>query len=169
MPNIGAKIQLETGSGSGLTAIITCGFVVNGRTIFTGKMMAGGRNDKTSYISSMAVAAEALRHGIFIKQQRESRQKFGITPHYCSLMTRPSMTLTKRSMRHAVIANVPRRSAFHSETPNDPAHYRRQRQQPASRLLGKDATGNHFHISSGALNQAYGWNATGSNTTLLNV
>lgn len=57
MPNIGATFNMQTGNKSGLVAV-TYGFVVNGTNNFTNQMFAGGTNDKTSYISSMAVAAD---------------------------------------------------------------------------------------------------------------
>lgn len=57
MPNFGVTYNFNTGKKSGLKAI-TYGFVFNGTNNFTDKMMAGGANDKTSYLSSMAVGAD---------------------------------------------------------------------------------------------------------------
>ncbi len=57
MPNLGLTFNWDTGNRSGLKSV-TYGFIVNGTNNFTGKMLGGGRNDKTSYISSMAVAAD---------------------------------------------------------------------------------------------------------------
>ena len=59
MPNIGATFNWKTGSQSGLRSI-TYGFIVNGTNNFTGQMMAGGSNNRTSYLSSMAVAADGF-------------------------------------------------------------------------------------------------------------
>ncbi|HCQ72413.1 MAG TPA: hypothetical protein DIT75_03310, partial [Rikenellaceae bacterium] len=59
LPNIGATFNWSTGNRSGLTAI-TYGFLFNGTNNYTGQMQAGGQNDKTSYLSSMAVAADGF-------------------------------------------------------------------------------------------------------------
>lgn len=53
MPNIGATFNFNTGRNYGLQAI-TYGFVLNGTNNFTDKMMAGGVNDRTSYLGAMA-------------------------------------------------------------------------------------------------------------------
>jgi len=57
MPNIGFSLDFKTGRSSGLKSI-SYGFIVNGTNTFADKMMGGGQNDKTSYLSYMAVAAE---------------------------------------------------------------------------------------------------------------
>ena len=57
MPNIGATINFNTGRKRGLKGV-TYGFVVNSVNNYTGQMMTGGQNDKTSYQSSVAVAAD---------------------------------------------------------------------------------------------------------------
>ncbi len=59
MPNVGATLNFKTGRSSGLVGV-TYGFVVNSVNNYTGQMMTGGRNDKTSYQSSMAVAADGF-------------------------------------------------------------------------------------------------------------
>ena len=59
MPNIGATFNLQTGNDRGLVAV-TYGFVVNGTNNFTNQMFTGGQNDKTSYISSMAVNSDGF-------------------------------------------------------------------------------------------------------------
>ncbi|MCQ2162252.1 MAG: hypothetical protein MJY86_03145 [Bacteroidales bacterium] len=56
MPNIGATLNMSTGNRHGLKGI-TFGFVVNSTNNFTGKTIGGGLNDKTSYLSCMAVDA----------------------------------------------------------------------------------------------------------------
>jgi hypothetical protein len=56
MPNIGATFNMDMGRRSGLKNI-TFGFVCNGTNNFTSQMMGGGVNDRTSYLSSMAVNA----------------------------------------------------------------------------------------------------------------
>ena len=57
MPNVGVTLNFNTGRKRGLKGV-TYGFVVNSVNNYTGQMMAGGPNDKTSYQSSMAVAAD---------------------------------------------------------------------------------------------------------------
>ena len=59
MPNVGATFNMQTGNDRGLVAV-TYGFVVNGTNNYTNQMFASGRNDKTSYISSMAVNADGF-------------------------------------------------------------------------------------------------------------
>lgn len=62
LPNFGATFNWNLGNRSGLKSI-TYGIVVNGTNNFTGKMLAGGVNDKTSYISAMAVGADGFHSG----------------------------------------------------------------------------------------------------------
>lgn len=57
MPNIGATININTGRKSGLVGV-TYGLIFNSVANYTGQMLAGGRNDKTSYQSLMAVDAQ---------------------------------------------------------------------------------------------------------------
>lgn len=59
LPNIGMNLNFKTGRKSGLKAV-TFGFVFNGTNNFNEKMRAGGLNDKTSYLGSMAVLAEGF-------------------------------------------------------------------------------------------------------------
>ena len=56
VPNFGTTLHLKTGNRRGVKGV-TLGVVFNGTNNFTSKMMAGGYNDKTSYLSSMAVDA----------------------------------------------------------------------------------------------------------------
>lgn len=64
LPNFGATFNWNLGNRSGLKSI-TYGIVVNGTNNFTGKMLAGGVNDKTSYLSAMAVGADGF-HSDFL-------------------------------------------------------------------------------------------------------
>ena len=59
LPNFGATFNWNTGNRSGLKSI-TYGIVVNGTNNFTSKMLAGGQNDKTSYLGAMAVGADGF-------------------------------------------------------------------------------------------------------------
>ncbi len=62
LPNFGTTINWDTGNRSGLTSV-TYGIIVNGTNNFTGQMLAGGQNDKTSYLSAMAVGADEFNSG----------------------------------------------------------------------------------------------------------
>ena len=62
LPNIGATLNWSTGNSSGLTSI-TYGFLFNGTNDYTGQMLAGGTNDKTSYLSGIAVGATDFHSG----------------------------------------------------------------------------------------------------------
>ena len=59
LPNFGATFNWNTGNRSGLKSI-TYGIVVNGTNNFTSKVLAGGQNDKTSYLGAMAVGADGF-------------------------------------------------------------------------------------------------------------
>ena len=59
LPNFGATFNWNTGNRSGLKSI-TYGIVVNGTNNVTSKMLAGGQNDKTSYLGAMAVGADGF-------------------------------------------------------------------------------------------------------------
>ena len=59
LPNIGATFNFDTGNRSGLKAF-TFGFLVNGTNNFTDKMIAGGSNDKNSYLGYLASNALGL-------------------------------------------------------------------------------------------------------------
>ncbi|MGN0202774.1 MAG: hypothetical protein ACI399_07730 [Candidatus Cryptobacteroides sp.] len=56
VPNFGATLHLNTGNRRGIKGV-TLGVIFNGTNNYTSKMTAGGYNDKTSYLSSMAVDA----------------------------------------------------------------------------------------------------------------
>ena len=176
MPNIGATFNWKTGSGSGLTAI-TYGFVVNGTNNFTGKMMAGGRNDKTSYISSMAVAAEGydmdFLNGYSINSNNERVDRGWDYPYnypddYAHDPNKGSYAPWN------VIANVQAGALSNFGDSNDPAYYWRYigATEIYEKTGEKDADGNYIYNISlpGALSQAYGRNVTGSKyDALLNV
>lgn len=176
MPNIGATFNWKTGSGSGLTAI-TYGFVVNGTNNFTGKMMAGGRNDKTSYISSMAVAAEGydmdFLNGYSINSNNERVDRGWDYPYYYP----DDYTNDPNNGSYApwnVIANVQAGALSNFGDSNDPAYYWRYigATEIYEKTGEKDADGNYIYNISlpGALSQAYGRNVTGSKyDALLNV
>lgn len=57
LPNLGFTLNLSTGRSSGLKSV-SYGVVMSSVANYTGKMMAGGANDKTSYLSAMAVGAD---------------------------------------------------------------------------------------------------------------
>lgn len=59
MPNFGTTVNWKTGRKYGLKSV-TYGFVFNANNNYADKMIAGGINDKTSYLSSMAVNAQGF-------------------------------------------------------------------------------------------------------------
>ncbi len=57
LPNIGMTFNLSTGNERGLKSV-TYGVVINTTNDYTGKMMGGGANDRTSYLGAMAVGTD---------------------------------------------------------------------------------------------------------------
>ncbi len=57
LPNVGLMFNISTGRRTGLKSI-SYGVVANRTSDFTDKMIAGGLNDQTSYLSSVAVGAD---------------------------------------------------------------------------------------------------------------
>ena len=176
LPNFGATFNWNLGNRSGLKSI-TYGIVVNGTNNFTGKMMAGGRNDKTSYISSMAVAAEGydmdFLNGYSINSNNERVDRGWDYPYnypddYAHDPNKGSYAPWN------VIANVQAGALSNFGDSNDPAYYWRYigATEIYEKTGEKDADGNYIYNISlpGALSQAYGRNVTGSKyDALLNV
>lgn len=176
LPNFGATFNWNLGNRSGLKSI-TYGIVVNGTNNFTGKMMAGGRNDKTSYISSMAVAAEGydmdFLNGYSINSNNERVDRGWDYPYnypddYAHDPNKGSYAPWN------VIANVQAGALSNFGDSNDPAYYWRYigATEIYEKTGEKDADGNYIYNISlpGVLSQAYGRNVTGSKyDALLNV
>ncbi len=168
MPNIGATFNWKTGNRSGLKAI-TYGFVVNGTNNFTGKMMAGGRNDKTSYISSMAVAADGFDID-FLNGYRDAAGKD------IDAWNNAYYNADDRNMYAPwnVIANAQAGAIANYGDTEDPAYYWRYigATEAFENTREMDADGNYIYnvYLPGALNQTYGRKVTGSKyDALINV
>lgn len=173
MPNIGLTFNWKTGNGSGLKAI-TYGLVVNGTNNFTGKMLAGGRNDKTSYQGAMAVAADGydmdFLNGYSIDKDGKRVDRGWDYPYYYGddFLNDPNKG---KFAPWNVIANAQAGSIANYGDTDDPSYYWRYRAatEGYSNTGEKDANGNYIYdiFLAGPLNQAYSRNITGSKYDVL--
>lgn len=173
MPNIGLTFNWKTGNGSGLKAI-TYGLVVNGTNNFTGKMLAGGRNDKTSYQSAMAVAADGydmdFLNGYSIDKDGKRVDRGWDYPYYYGDDFQNDPNRGKFAPWN-VIANAQAGSIANYGDTGDPSYYWRYiaATEGYSNTGEKDANGNYIYdiFLAGPLNQAYSRNITGSKYDVL--
>ncbi len=173
MPNIGLTFNWKTGNGSGLKAI-TYGLVVNGTNNFTGKMLAGGRNDKTSYQGAMAVAADGydmdFLNGYSIDKDGKRVDRGWDYPYYYGDDFQNDPNKGKFAPWN-VIANAQAGSIANYGDTDDPSYYWRYRAttEGYSNTGKKDANGNYIYdiFLAGPLNQAYSRNITGSKYDVL--
>lgn len=173
MPNIGLTFNWKTGNGSGLKAI-TYGLVVNGTNNFTGKMLAGGRNDKTSYQSAMAVAADGYHmdflNGHSIDKDGKRVYRGWDYPYYYGDDFQNDPNKGKFAPWN-VIANAQAGSIDNYSDTDDPSYYWRYKAttEGYSNTGEKDANGNYIYdiFLAGPLNQAYSRNITGSKYDVL--
>lgn len=173
MPNIGLTFNWKTGNGSGLKAI-TYGLVVNGTNNFTGKMLAGGRNDKTSYQSAMAVAADGydmdFLNGYSIDKDGKRVDRGWDYPYYYGDDFQNDPNKGKFAPWN-VIANAQAGSIANYGDTDDPSYYWRYiaATEGYSNTGEKDANGNYIYdiFLAGPLNQAYSRNITGSKYDVL--
>ena len=175
MPNFGATLNWNTGNRSGLKSI-TYGIVVNGTNNFTGKMLAGGVNDKTSYIGSMAVAADGFDmdflNGYSIDKDGNRIDRGWDYPYYY----KDDFTNDPRYGSYApfnVIANAQAGAIANYGNDKDPDYYWRYigatERYEYSSPVKKDEYGNEIYnvFLGGPLNQAYGREVTGSKYDVL--
>lgn len=173
MPNIGLTFNWKTGNGSGLKAI-TYGLVVNGTNNFTGKMLAGGRNDKTSYQGAMAVAADGydmdFLNGYSIDKDGKRVDRGRDYPYYYGDDFQNDPNKGKFAPWN-VIANAQAGSIANYGDTDDPSYYWRYKAatEGFSNTGEKDANGNYIYdiFLAGPLNQAYSRNITGSKYDVL--
>ena len=173
MPNIGLTFNWKTGNGSGLKAI-TYGLVVNGTNNFTGKMLTGGRNDKTSYQSAMAVAADGydmdFLNGYSIDKDGKRVDRGWDYPYYYGDDFQNDPNKGKFAPWN-VIANAQAGSIANYGDTDDPSYYWRYKAttEGYSNTGEKDANGNYIYdiFLAGPLNQAYSRNITGSKYDVL--
>lgn len=173
MPNIGLTFNWKTGNGSGLKAI-TYGLVVNGTNNFTGKMLAGGRNDKTSYQSAIAVAADGydmdFLNGYSIDKDGKRVDRGWDYPYYYGDDFQNDPNKGKFAPWN-VIANAQAGSIANYGDTDDPSYYWRYKAttEGYSNTGEKDANGNYIYdiFLAGPLNQAYNRNITGSKYDVL--
>lgn len=173
MPNIGLTFNWKTGNGSGLKAI-TYGLVVNGTNNFTAKMLAGGRNDKTSYQGAMAVAADGydmdFLNGYSIDKDGKRVDRGWDYPYYYGDDFQNDPNKGKFAPWN-VIANAQAGSIANYGDTDDPSYYWRYKAttEGYSNTGEKDANGNYIYdiFLAGPLNQAYSRNITGSKYDVL--
>lgn len=165
MPNLGATFNWKTGSRSGLKSI-TYGFILNGTNNFTGQMMAGGRNDKTSYLSAMAIDADGYDIDFLNGFRDANGKEIDIWDNaYYNPDDRGNYAPWN------VIANAQAGAIANYGESDDPSYYWRY----IGATEGYDNTGefdeegNHIYdiFLPGALNQAYGRKVTGSKYDVL--
>lgn len=162
MPNIGATINFNTGRKRGLVGV-TYGFVVNSVNNYTGQMMTGGQNDKTSYQSSMAVNAEGFDIDFLNGYLDGSGQSIDDWKH-------PYQNGDDRGYYAPwnVIANAQAGAIANFGDPNDPDYYYRYiaSTEGFSQTGEKDEYGNYIYdiFLGGPLNQSYGRKVTGGKT-----
>ncbi|HBN01288.1 MAG TPA: hypothetical protein DD383_01440 [Rikenellaceae bacterium] len=168
LPNIGATFNWSTGNRSGLTAI-TYGFLFNGTNNYTGQMQAGGQNDKTSYLSSMAVAADGFDIDFLNGFRDANNNEIDIWDNaYYNADDR------KQFAPWNVIANAQSGAIANYGDTKDPSYYWRYiaATEISENTGKKDEDGNYIYdvILGGKLNQAYGRKVTGSKyDAILNV
>ena len=168
LPNIGATFNWSTGNRSGLTAI-TYGFLFNGTNNYTGQMQAGGQNDKTSYLSSMAVAADGFDIDFLNGFRDANNNEIDIWDNaYYNADDR------KQFAPWNVIANAQSGAIANYGDTKEPSYYWRYiaATEISENTGKKDEDGNYIYdvILGGKLNQAYGRKVTGSKyDAILNV
>ena len=162
MPNVGVTLNFNTGRKRGLKGV-TYGFVVNSVNNYTGQMMTGGQNDKTSYQSSMAVAADGYdidflngyldASGSSIDDWRHPYENADDRGYYAPWN---------------VITNAQAGSIANYGDINDPDYYYRYiaATEGFTQTGDKDQYGNYIYdiFLGGPLNQSFGKKVTGGKT-----
>ena len=168
MPNIGATINVKTGRKSGLVGV-TYGFVVNNTNNFAGQMMTGGKNDRTSYQSSMAVNADGYDIDFLNGYRDGNNQDIDDWKH-------PYDNPDDRGYYAPwnIITNAQAGSITNYGDINDPDYYYRYiaATEIFSQTYDKDQYGNYIYNIDlgGPLQQAYGRKVTGSkNDAVMNL
>jgi hypothetical protein len=160
MPNLGLTFSWDTGNRSGLKSV-TYGLIVNGTNNYTGKMLGGGRNDKTSYISSIAVAADGYDID-FLNGYRDSQG--GSIDTWDNAYYNPDDRGSYAPWN--VIANAQAGSISNYGSTSDPSYYWRYigATEGYENTGETDEDGNCIYniYLPGALNQSYGRKVTGS-------
>ncbi|MBR5175641.1 MAG: TonB-dependent receptor [Bacteroidales bacterium] len=168
MPNIGATINFNTGRKRGLKGV-TYGFVVNSVNNYTGQMMTGGKNDMTSYQSSIAVAADGYDIDFLNGYLDASGGSIDDWKH-------PYQNADDRGYYAPwnVITNAQAGSIANYGDVNDPDYYYRYiaATEGFTQTSDKDQYGNYIYdiFLGGPLNQSFGKKVTGGKTdAILNL
>jgi len=164
MPNVGFTFNMPTGQRSGLKSV-TYGFVCNGTNNFTGQMMAGGLNDKSSYLGSMAVAASGFDTDFLNGWGYYDGSEF---VEFSSQQTDYPYNNPDRGWYAPwnVVTNAQSGSISNFGNPSDPSYYERwiAATEGFTNTGERGEDGNYIYniYQMGALNQAYGRKTTGS-------
>jgi len=162
MPNIGATLNINTGRNRGLVGI-TYGFVVNSVNNYTGQMMAGGNNDKTSYQSSMAVNADGYDIDFLNGYLDEKGQSIDDWSYAYNNADDRGYYAPWNAITNAQAGAI----ANYGDV-NDPDYYYRYiaATEGFSQTDQKDQYGNYIYdiFLGGPLNQSYGRKVTGGKT-----
>ena len=168
MPNVGVTLNFDTGRKRGLKGV-TYGFVVNSVNNYTGQMMTGGQNDKTSYQSSMAVSADGYDIDFLNGYLDASGKSIDDWRH-------PYQNADDRGYYAPwnVITNAQAGAIANYGDVNDPDYYYRYiaATEGFSQTGEKDEYGNYIYdiFLGGPLNQSFGKKVTGNKTdALLNL
>ncbi len=160
MPNVGATINFNTGRRSGLVGV-TYGFIFNSVANYTGQMMTGGQNDKTSFQSLMAVDAENYDIDFLNGYLNAKGESIDEWDH-------PYNNPDDRGMYAPwnVITSAQAGAISNFGDSNDPDYYWRYigATESFSPTGEMDQYGNHIYdiFLGGPLNQAYGRKVTGN-------
>lgn len=174
MPNIGMTMNMQTGNRTGLKGV-TFGFTMNMTNNFTGKMLGGGANDMTSYMSGLA--CDAFGYDIDFLNGYGYLDRNGNFVEFSSRDTNYPYDNVDDRGNYApwnIINAVQAGALSNYGDPNDPDYF--WRYIAASERFSDtgeiDEYGNHIYSISlaGPLDQAYGRRVTGSkNDALFNV
>lgn len=160
MPNVGVTLNFNTGRKRGLKGV-TYGFVVNSVNNYTGQMMTGGQNDKTSYQSSMAHDADGFNIDFLNGYLDADGKSIDDWMH-------PYQNVDNRGQDAPwnVITNAQAGAIANFGDPNDPDYYRRYIAATEGFTQGKDEYGNNIYnlFLGGPLNQSFGKKVTGGKT-----
>lgn len=170
MPNFGATFNMNTGNRSGIKSY-TFGILVNSTNNFSTKMMGWGKNDKTSYLSAMAIGAEGFDfnflNGDGELNNNNEYKKFD-ERIWDNAYFKPDRGLYAP---WNVIVNAQSGAIANFGNADDPDYYQRYIAATEGYTMTDeiDEKGNHVYkiFLGGPLNQAYGRNVTGGKHDML--
>ena len=159
MPNVGVTLNMQTGKKRGLVGV-TYGFIMNATNNYSGKMLAGGRNDKTSYQSAVSVDTDGFDIDFLNGYLDASGKDIDDWTH-------PYNNADDRGLYApwSSIVNAQSGAIANYGDPSDPDYYYRYigATDVFSDTGNMDEYGNHIYdiFLGGPLNQSYGRRVTG--------